>query len=59
MSDMGQVSVPVDGIRLATYEPPGWKAEVFPRTFLYIARRPHWWARLWHWVFFGLKWERV
>ena len=28
-------------------------------TFSFLTPRPNLWWRLWHWVFFGIKWEKL
>ena len=34
-----------------------WTAEVFPRIWVESPKRPCWWIRIWHYVFFGIRWR--
>lgn len=33
------------------------KAEIVPAMWVHLPRWPSPWARFWHWVFFGIRWE--
>ncbi len=38
---------------------PRWTAEVCPAVWLQVPRLPSWWARIWHYVFFGVRWQKI